>query len=259
MEMTIDELARRVSMSSRNIREWQRQGLLPPPVRRGRVGIYSDDHVARIRRVQQLHAQGFPLDLIRRMIDAGTGDESDIRHLAAEVLAPFSTAGPITVSRAELDNRLGAGAAAQLAKLGLVTDADGDPVSVRDAEALDLIEGLTGTGVSLDRLVATLVDVVGHQRCIADVVLRAYAEDVWEPFVSSKFAAQDWGSLADNAGRGRQLVSALLTHLQQAAFDDASASVMLSEVSQAERALDRIKPSAISREQTQNHPTRRRK
>jgi hypothetical protein len=38
-------------------------------------------------------------------------------------------------------------------------------------------------------------------------------------------------------------VSALLTHLQQAAFDDAATSVMLSEVGQAERALDGIKPS----------------
>jgi DNA-binding transcriptional MerR regulator len=242
MEMTIDQLAQNVSMSSRNIREWQRQGLLPPPTRRGRVGIYSDEHVARIRRVQHLHSEGFPLDLIRRMIDTGIGKESDIRHLAAEVLAPFSTAGPITVTRAELDNRLGAGAAAQLAKLGLIADADGDPVSVRDAEALDLIEGMTGMGVSLERMVATLVDVRGHQRCIADVILRTYAEDVWEPFVSSKFAAPDWDSLADHAGRGRQLVSALLTHLQQAAFDDAAASVMLSEVDQAERALDGIKP-----------------
>jgi DNA-binding transcriptional MerR regulator len=242
MEMTIDQLAQRVSMSSRNIREWQRQGLLPPPTRRGRVGIYSDEHVARIRRVQQLHAQGFPLDLIRRTIDTGTGSESDIRHLAAEVLAPFSTAGPITVSRAELDSRLGAGAAAHLAKLGLIADADGDPVSVRDAEALELIEGLTGVGVSLDRLVATLADVRGHQRSIADMILRAYAEDVWEPFVSSRFATPDWGSLADNAARSRRLVSALLTHLQQTAFDDAAASVMLSEVGEAERALDGIKP-----------------
>jgi hypothetical protein len=75
------------------------------------------------------------------------------------------------------------------------------------------------------------------------VILRAYAEDVWEPFVSSKFAAPDWGSLADHAGRGRGLVSALLTHLQQAAFDDAAASVMLSEVDQAERALDGIEPT----------------
>jgi DNA-binding transcriptional MerR regulator len=240
MEMTIDQLAQSVAMSSRNIREWQRQGLLPPPTRRGRVGIYSDEHVARIRRVQQLHSEGFPLDLIRRMIDTGIGKESDIRHLAAEVLAPFSTAGPITVTRAELDNRLGAGAAAQLAKLGLIADADGDPVSVRDAETLDLIEGLTGMGVSLERLVAALVDVRGHQRSIADVILRTYAEDVWEPFVSSKFAAQDWGSLADHAGRGRRLVSALLTHLQHAAFDDAAASVMLSEIEHAEEALDGI-------------------
>src|ERR1700738_112168 len=216
MEMTIDQLAQRVSMSSRNIREWQRQGLLPPPTRRGRVGIYSGEHVARIRRGQQLQPEG---------------------------LAPFSMAGPTTVSRAELDNRLGAGAAAHLAKLGLIADADGDPVSVRDAEALDLIEGVTGVGVSLERLVATLVDVRGHQRRIADVILRAYAEDVWEPFVSSRFAAPDWSSLADNAGRGRRLVSALLTHLQHAAFDDAAASVMLSEVGQAERALDGIKPT----------------
>jgi DNA-binding transcriptional MerR regulator len=243
MEITIDELAQQVSMSSRNIREWQRQGLLPPPTRRGRVGIYSDDHVARIRRVQQLHAQGFPLDLIRRMIDTGIGDESDIRHLAAEVLAPFSTAGPTTVSRAELDSRLGVGAAAQLAKLGLIADADGDPVSVRDAETLDLIEGLTGIGLPLERLAATLVEVRGHQRRIADMILRAYVEDVWEPFVSSKFAAADWGSLIDHAHRGRPQVIALLTHLQQTAFDDAAAAVMLSEVGEAERALDGIKPS----------------
>jgi DNA-binding transcriptional MerR regulator len=242
MEMTIDQLAQCVSMSSRNIREWQRQGLLPPPTRRGRLGIYFGEHVARIRRVQQLHAEGFPLDLIRRMIDTGTGNESDIRHLAAEVLAPFNTAGPTTVSRAELDQRLGAGAAAHLAKLGLIADAHGDPVSVRDAETLDLIEGITGVGVSLERLVATLVDIRSHQRTIAEVILRAYAEDVWEPFVSSKFAAPDWGSLADNAGRGRRLVSALLTHLQQGAFDDAAASVMMSEVGEAERALDDINP-----------------
>jgi hypothetical protein len=35
----------------------------------------------------------------------------------------------------------------------------------------------------------------------------------------------------------------LLTHLQQTALDEAAASVMLSEVSQAEQALDGIKPT----------------
>jgi hypothetical protein len=97
--------------------------------------------------------------------------------------------------------------------------------------------------VPLERLVATPVDVRAYQRSIADVILRAYAEDVWEPFVSSKFAEPDFGSLADYASRGRQLMAALLTHLQRAALDDAATSVVLSEVDQAERALDGIKPS----------------
>src|SRR5207253_9558128 len=37
-ELTIDELARRMGMSVRNLREWRAQGLLPPPRLRGRVG-----------------------------------------------------------------------------------------------------------------------------------------------------------------------------------------------------------------------------
>ena len=61
--------------------------------------------------------------------------------------------------------------------------------------------------------------------------------------MSSKFATPDWGSLASNASQGRQLTIALLTHLQRAALDDAAASVVLSEVGQAERALEGIKPT----------------
>ena len=69
MDMTIDELARRVDMTARNIREWQTNGLLPPPQRRGRIGIYTDDHISRIERIKSLRAQGFPLDIIRRILD----------------------------------------------------------------------------------------------------------------------------------------------------------------------------------------------
>ena len=70
---------------------------------------------------------------------------------------------------------------------------------------------------------------------IVNFIMRAYAEDVWEPLVSSKFVEPDFGSLADYAGRGRRLMTALLSHLQQTAFDDAAASVVLSEVGQAEQ------------------------
>ena len=59
MELTIDELAQRSGMTGRNIRQWQTYGLLPPPERRGRVGIYTEDHLARINRIKELRATGF--------------------------------------------------------------------------------------------------------------------------------------------------------------------------------------------------------
>ena len=84
MELTIDELAQRSGMTGRNIRQWQTYGLLPPPQRRGRVGIYTEDHLARIIRIKELRAQGFPLDLIRRLLESpGMDAEADMRHLAA--------------------------------------------------------------------------------------------------------------------------------------------------------------------------------
>ena len=76
--MTIDELARRADMTARNIREWQTNGLLPPPERRGRVGIYTDDHTSRIERIKVLRAEGFPLDIIRRMLDRAPESAPDL-------------------------------------------------------------------------------------------------------------------------------------------------------------------------------------
>ncbi len=43
--ITLDTLTRRVGMSVRNIRFYTTKGLVPPPIRRGRSGYYSPDHV----------------------------------------------------------------------------------------------------------------------------------------------------------------------------------------------------------------------
>src|SRR3954451_15459420 len=74
--LTIDELAQRVGMTVRNLREWKTLGLLPPAELRGRVGYYDPSVVERIEGIQRLQAQGFALDLIRRLMEA-SGDLSD--------------------------------------------------------------------------------------------------------------------------------------------------------------------------------------
>jgi DNA-binding transcriptional MerR regulator len=201
MELTIDQLAQRVGMSTRNIREWQRLGLLTPPERRGRVGIYGQEHVARIERVKKLHAQGLPLDLIRRLSERRAGSERDIRHLADEVLQPFSESGYA-------------------------------------AHTEDLIDQLTQLGITRERLAKTLDEVAHHQREIARLVIDVYRNDVWEPFLSSGFTAGDWGTLADDVSKFKPLALQLIAHLLDAAVDDVAGPVLLSASIEAQRALD---------------------
>ena len=67
-DLTIDELARRTGMTVRNIRAHQSRGLIPPPQVRARTGYYGPDHVARIELIQELQADGYSLDLIRRIL-----------------------------------------------------------------------------------------------------------------------------------------------------------------------------------------------
>ena len=66
--LTLDELTNRVGMSVRNIRFYTTKGLVPPPIRRGRSGYYSADHVARLELVQELQAHGFTLSAIEKYV-----------------------------------------------------------------------------------------------------------------------------------------------------------------------------------------------
>src|SRR5438874_13151204 len=67
-DMTIEQLAARTGMSVRNIRNHQSRGLLPPPEVRARVGFYREEHVTRLRLIQEMQAEGFNLKAIERLI-----------------------------------------------------------------------------------------------------------------------------------------------------------------------------------------------
>ena len=58
-EYRIDDLARAAGTTSRNVRAYQERGLLPPPEKRGRVGIYGDAHLERLEQVTGIHLARF--------------------------------------------------------------------------------------------------------------------------------------------------------------------------------------------------------
>jgi DNA-binding transcriptional MerR regulator len=77
---TIDELARVAETTVRNIRAYQERGILPPPVRHGRVGIYSDSHVAQLRIIAQLLGRGFSIANISELFQTHANGQG-LNHL----------------------------------------------------------------------------------------------------------------------------------------------------------------------------------
>jgi DNA-binding transcriptional MerR regulator len=70
MQLTIEELARRAGLSTRNIRAHRTAGLLPPPRLEGRTGRYDDEHLRRLAVVSRLQRRGWSLAAIREALDA---------------------------------------------------------------------------------------------------------------------------------------------------------------------------------------------
>jgi DNA-binding transcriptional MerR regulator len=81
--MRVEELALAADVSVDTIRYYQKQRLLPPPGRDGRLAFYGDDHLARLVRIKELQRRGFTLAVIRRFL-AGELDPAD-EPLAAAV------------------------------------------------------------------------------------------------------------------------------------------------------------------------------
>jgi DNA-binding transcriptional MerR regulator len=65
-EWTVDQLGTLAGLPVRTIREYQTIGLLPPPRRSGRVGLYGPSHLRRLQLIARLQERGYSL--------AGIGD-----------------------------------------------------------------------------------------------------------------------------------------------------------------------------------------
>ena len=80
---TISELAEEAGVTPRTIRFYTAEGLLPPPDTRGRYARYGEEHLDRLRLIQQLKEAFLPLHAIRTHLDT-----MDSEGLAASAHAP---------------------------------------------------------------------------------------------------------------------------------------------------------------------------
>ena len=151
---TIDELAHITGVSSRTIRFYNTQGLLPPPEMRGRVAYYNEEHVAVIALVKELREQ-LPLETIKSLLEirAKEGEVQMNLALKQRLLRPLSLS-MARLDKAALMRQTGATEERidELTRQGLLFPAQTEPellYSGDDVLLLELYQRLEDMGLPL--------------------------------------------------------------------------------------------------------------
>jgi DNA-binding transcriptional MerR regulator len=122
-EYRIDDLAQAAGMTTRNVRAYQDRGLLPPPRRSGRVGLYDDSHLARLRLIGSMLGRGYTTAHIAEMLSAWEHgkDLASVLGLEEALGKPWSDDLPTTMPMKQVRALAGDKASFdRLVSLGLV-------------------------------------------------------------------------------------------------------------------------------------------
>jgi DNA-binding transcriptional MerR regulator len=207
----VDELAREAGTTVRNVRAYQDRGLLPAPRREGRVGLYTDAHLARLRLIGDLLERGYTTANIAELLAAWERgqDLGALLGLEAVLGGPWAERPSLEVSAAQLAEMFGSDAGTFLSDAidaGLLVPAEPGSYRVANPAALEVGRLLRAAGVPLAAAVDAarrMHDDVGDiARTFVDLVETHVFDPLGEPIPSGAVAG-----LAALLGRLRPLAS----------------------------------------------------
>ncbi|MGN6129720.1 MAG: MerR family transcriptional regulator [Nocardioidaceae bacterium] len=184
--LSLAELTERVGLSVRNVRFYTTRGLVPPPIKQGRSGYYSRDHVARLELVRELQAHGFTLAAIEKYVARIPADASpETIALHRTLLAPWMAELPETLSRRELVRRAGRPLSEEdldtLHALGIVYPTKAGKFEVAVAH-LSVGVALLDLGMPLEAALAAQDIFSAHGRAIAAELTDLFRLKVWPAY-----------------------------------------------------------------------------
>jgi DNA-binding transcriptional MerR regulator len=214
-ELTIDELARATNMTVRNVRAHQSRGLLPPPEVRARTGYYGQEHVTRLRLIQEMQGAGFNLKSIERLIETSDGATEQLLDFGRVLLSSFVEEEPELTTAEELAARLGGTMDPKLLKKAerqeLIRPLGDGRYEVPSPTMLRAGEALVAMGVPLDHALAVADKVNRHSRAIAEAFVNLFMKDVVGDADPPKLSAEEWQRLREALERLRPLATEAVT------------------------------------------------
>jgi DNA-binding transcriptional MerR regulator len=215
-DLTVEQLAAEVGMSVRNIRNHHTRGLLPPPEVRARVGYYNAEHVARLRLILDLQADGFNLAAIERLLSGSDGLAERLLGLRKAVTTPFEPEQPELITTAELNERFGelsAKDAERVRKLRLLVPLGDDRFEAPSPALLRAAEQVVALGIPMHSALVLVERMSRDCDSISRDFTKLFLRELWQPFDEAGQPDEGWDELIEGVDSLRPLASEALLAL----------------------------------------------
>ena len=210
-DLTINELARQTGMTVRNIRAHQSRGLLPAPEIRARTGYYGPEHVARLRLIADMQAEGFNLKSIQRLLDATDGAGEQFLDFGRVLMSAFGEEEPEFATAEDLERRLGGPFDERIQKkaekLGLIRPLGDGRFELPAPTLIRAGEELVELGIPVRHALAVAETIQRNSRSTARAFVRLFAEDVMGASDGLERSPKEWERLREALEKLRPLAA----------------------------------------------------
>ena len=214
----VDDLARTSGVTVRNIRAYQERGLLHPPTRRGRVALFDDTHLARLKVITSMLSRGYTSDHISEMLNAWQSgmDLGQVLGIESALIYADAHDEPRTVSKPTAVEVAGGVDDLKLLITAGLAEPAGARVKLLRPGHMKAVAEMRGDGMTTAQLLEVYQAVAPEVDRITEILVTAGAEHVAHLFdVGSEPTTGDLEDLVEMLQRFRSLamtsVAATLT------------------------------------------------
>jgi DNA-binding transcriptional MerR regulator len=188
-EYRVEELAEAAGITVELLRSYQSRGLVPPPVHRGRLALYGQEHLERLRSIRDLKDRGYPLKVIAGLL----GGER-------EVATPTAVAAPDaeeeTFSLRELAERCGVPTALlrSLQASGVLRPrkiGDVDRYTSADVRAVRMLLALLGSGLPMEEFMRVARVELDAAETVAEEAVALFMRYIREPLLATNLPQKE--------------------------------------------------------------------
>ncbi|GAB3217605.1 MerR family transcriptional regulator [Mycolicibacterium hippocampi] len=181
-EYRIEDLARLAGTTTRNIRVYRDRGLLHPPLRVGRIVLFNDTHLTRLRLITSLLDRGYNIAHVNEMLSAWEQgkDVGDMLGLESAISGSWATEKPERMSLADAKNLVDDEPGFErMVAIGVIKlEDDGVDATIMRPKLIEAFNEIRQYGVATDKLIDIHEQIAPLVDQISDILVRAGVEHI---------------------------------------------------------------------------------